>query len=80
MKIVPLGCCNLSEASVTVVLEDRIITRDISLYFQWSFGVVLWELMTRGKTPYADVDNFFLKQYLERGRRLDIPQITPGPV
>lgn len=46
----------------------------------WSYGVVLWELLTRGKTPYADVDNFMLKPYLERGRRLDIPEITPDPV
>ncbi len=44
---------------------------------QWSFGVVLWELMTRGVKPYADIDNVDLRRFLELGRRLEKPAVTP---
>jgi len=44
---------------------------------QWSFGVVLWELMTRGVSPYPDVDNWDVIQFLESGRRLTQPPYCP---
>ena len=44
------------------------------LWIQWAFGVVLWELFTRGVKPYPDVDNIYLKDYLTLGRRLDKPE------
>ncbi|XP_077979883.1 hepatocyte growth factor receptor-like isoform X1 [Glandiceps talaboti] len=40
----------------------------------WSFGVVLWELMTRGVTPYPSVDNWDISKYLRKGKRLPQPQ------
>ncbi|XP_070558886.1 hepatocyte growth factor receptor-like isoform X2 [Ptychodera flava] len=40
----------------------------------WSFGVVLWELMTRGVTPYPSVDNWDIAKYLRKGKRLPQPQ------
>ncbi|KAI0234411.1 Hepatocyte growth factor receptor [Lamellibrachia satsuma] len=43
----------------------------------WSFGIVLWELMTRGVKPYADIDNVDLRRFLELGRRLEKPAVTP---
>ncbi|XP_054708065.1 hepatocyte growth factor receptor-like [Uloborus diversus] len=43
----------------------------------WSYGVVLWELMTRGVTPYPDVDNWDILQYLKSGRRMPQPSYCP---
>ena len=43
----------------------------------WSYGVVLWELMTRGVVPYPDVDNFDLFSYLKEGRRMLRPRFCP---
>ncbi|KFM64204.1 Hepatocyte growth factor receptor, partial [Stegodyphus mimosarum] len=43
----------------------------------WSYGVVLWELMTRGVTPYPDVDNWDILHYLKSGRRMPQPSYCP---
>ncbi|KAM4722109.1 macrophage-stimulating protein receptor [Rhinophrynus dorsalis] len=43
----------------------------------WSFGVLLWELMTRGAPPYPDVDPYDITRYLFRGRRLPQPEFCP---
>jgi len=47
---------------------------------QWSFGVVMWELMTRGSAPYGDVDNWDMLKYLEAGRRLKRSNFCPPPL
>ena len=49
-------------------------------YFQWSLGVCLWELLTRGCSPYPDVDTFNIKQYVCSGRRLSQPEHAPDDV
>ncbi len=46
--------------------------------FQWSFGVVLWELLERGRTPYPAIDNLDIKRYLQRGDRLEKPRTAPA--
>lgn len=46
----------------------------------WTFGVVLWELLTRGITPYPDVDNTSLLAYLKEGKRMKKPRQSPEPV
>ncbi|XP_014678731.1 PREDICTED: hepatocyte growth factor receptor-like [Priapulus caudatus] len=43
----------------------------------WSYGVVMWELMTRGVTPYPDVDSWDIVTYLRIGRRLPKPTYCP---
>ncbi|KAH9503789.1 hypothetical protein Btru_066632 [Bulinus truncatus] len=42
----------------------------------WSLGVVLWELLTRGMTPYPGVDGRDIINYL-RHRRLAMPFFCP---
>lgn len=43
----------------------------------WSYGVLLWELMTRGVVPYPDVDNYDMRTYLRDGRRMLKPLYCP---
>ncbi|KAK6175621.1 hypothetical protein SNE40_014038 [Patella caerulea] len=46
----------------------------------WSYGVVLWELLTRGVTPYPDVVNSDLVQYLQSGKRMKKPKQCTQPI
>nr|XP_015814408.2 macrophage-stimulating protein receptor [Nothobranchius furzeri]XP_015814410.2 macrophage-stimulating protein receptor [Nothobranchius furzeri]XP_054586511.1 macrophage-stimulating protein receptor [Nothobranchius furzeri] len=43
----------------------------------WSYGILLWELLTRGASPYPDVDPYDITYYLLQGRRLPQPQYCP---
>ncbi|KAL1436598.1 hypothetical protein MTO96_049501 [Rhipicephalus appendiculatus] len=43
----------------------------------WSYGVLLWELITRGVTPYPEVDNWDIVDYLRQGRRMKQPSYCP---
>ncbi|XP_064473256.1 hepatocyte growth factor receptor-like isoform X2 [Ornithodoros turicata] len=43
----------------------------------WSYGVVLWELLTRGVTPYPGVDNWDTLEIIKRGRRMQQPNYCP---
>ncbi|XDV18857.1 hypothetical protein PO909_024460 [Leuciscus waleckii] len=36
----------------------------------WSFGITMWEITSRGKTPYPGVSNYELLDFLEKGHRL----------
>ncbi|XP_055485833.1 macrophage-stimulating protein receptor isoform X2 [Psammomys obesus] len=44
----------------------------------WSFGVLLWELLTRGAPPYPHVNPFDLTHFLAQGRRLPQPEYCPN--
>ncbi|XP_061467355.1 tyrosine-protein kinase receptor TYRO3 isoform X3 [Rhineura floridana] len=39
----------------------------------WSFGVTMWEIVTRGQTPYAGIENAEIYNYLISGNRLKQP-------
>ncbi|CAF0972266.1 unnamed protein product [Rotaria sordida] len=43
----------------------------------WSFGVLLWELMSRGRTPYSGIDNADIYTYIKHGYRLQQPTYCP---
>ncbi len=42
----------------------------------WSFGVLLWEIMTYGETPYGEWDNYAVFDRLEAGERLKQPRVS----
>lgn len=49
----------------------------IDFNFRWSFGVVLFELITLGGTPYPTIANKDLLRELQAGQRMDKPDNCP---
>jgi serine/threonine protein kinase len=43
----------------------------------WSFGVTMWEAMTRAVSPYATVDPIYILQHLEQNNRMQKPRHCP---
>ena len=43
----------------------------------WSYGVLMWEVMSYGKSPYGDVDNYTLLEQIQQGYRLEQPDDCP---
>ena len=46
----------------------------------WSFGVLMWEVMTFGQVPYGDTDNFTIMEELQKGYRLPAPDSCPSVI
>ena len=46
----------------------------------WSYGVLIWELLTRGVTPYPDVQNWEILKYIKKGFRLLCPSHCPPQI
>ncbi|KJH41288.1 hypothetical protein DICVIV_12740 [Dictyocaulus viviparus] len=43
----------------------------------WAYGVVLWELTTRGLTPYAGKKGIEILEFLQANNRLEMPEYCP---
>lgn len=52
-------------------LADRVYTSKSDV---WAFGVTMWEIATRGMTPYPGVQNHEIYEYLLHGHRLKQPE------
>eukprot|EP00727_Mastigamoeba_balamuthi_P003592 m51a1_g1323 putative a chain structural analysis of dfg-in and dfg-out dual src-abl inhibitors sharing a common vinyl purine template (924) ;mRNA; r:255587-258992 len=61
-------------------LEVLLYRRCTSQSDVWSFGVVLWELFSRGMDPYAEIQKHKLCEYLLSGERLRCPEGCPPEV
>ncbi|XP_072027836.1 tyrosine-protein kinase SYK-like [Amphiura filiformis] len=46
----------------------------------WSYGVTLWEALSYGKKPYANMKGQELMQYIEKDQRLHKPERCPEEV
>ena len=46
----------------------------------WSYGVLLIEVVTRGRTPYPGMSNAEVLQQVERGYRMKCPSECPAPL
>ncbi|XP_044753291.1 ALK tyrosine kinase receptor isoform X2 [Coccinella septempunctata] len=46
----------------------------------WSYGVLLWEIMSMGYMPYTGCANREVMQLVTSGGRLDPPANCPGPI
>ncbi|KAM3606477.1 uncharacterized protein V6R79_017199 [Siganus canaliculatus] len=52
-------------------LADRVFTVKSDV---WAFGITMWEIATRGMTPYPGIQNHEIYDYLLEGHRLKQPQ------
>jgi len=53
-----------------------LLTLEKYLLLQWAFGVVMWELLTRGNVPYPGISNSEMLNHLQSGHRLHKPTYT----
>ncbi|XP_045167311.2 plexin-A1-like isoform X2 [Mercenaria mercenaria] len=71
---------SLVKWSAPEVLEGEDFSTVTTKSDVWSCGVVLWELLTRGVTPYPDVDNSDIAAHVKEGNRLKKPKQCPEDV
>ena len=41
----------------------------------WSFGVLLWEIYSFGRTPYPRIPIVDVVKHVERGYRMEAPEV-----
>ncbi|PIO63183.1 hypothetical protein TELCIR_15231 [Teladorsagia circumcincta] len=60
-------------APETIISEKFTFQNDV-----WAYGVVLWELTTRGLTPYSGKKSFEILEFLRTEKRLEMPEYCPA--
>ncbi|KAK2156738.1 hypothetical protein LSH36_206g02055 [Paralvinella palmiformis] len=58
-------------------LQEQIFTTKSDV---WSYGVLLWELVTRGATPYPGIENWAIIRHIKQGWRMKQPLFCPNTV
>lgn len=58
-------------------IRDRIFSTQSDA---WSFGIVLWEMFSLGRTPYPGIDTNQLYVKLLDGYRMEKPEYCPGVI
>jgi len=53
-------------------IHDQVFTTESDV---WSNGILLWEILTIGETPYPTISNHELLGALKSGYRMDKPQM-----
>uniref|UniRef100_A0A914EBP5 Protein kinase domain-containing protein n=1 Tax=Acrobeloides nanus TaxID=290746 RepID=A0A914EBP5_9BILA len=93
-KITDFGlCCKSDEESQTYqasihkplpmrwlpieALADRIFSEKSDV---WSFGILTYEIFSRGKVPYETMDHNQMYEFLKNGQRLDCPEDAPNQI
>lgn len=56
------------------VLTSYLNYNFLPLSSQWAFGVTMWEIVSRGRTPYPGIPNHELLDLLLSGHRLKLPK------
>ena len=69
-----LWCISVLSEHNQLLFNSYIIWHCLS---QWSFGVLLWEIITRGIVPYSNIDQRHQLHHLIQGGRLDKPRHCP---
>ena len=46
----------------------------------WSFGVVLWEIFSFGKSPFKGIKGMHISRHIQNGGRLTSPEDCPKEV
>ncbi|XP_038069308.1 plexin-A4-like [Patiria miniata] len=46
----------------------------------WSYGVLLWEIFSKGAKPYPGIPNQDVYDFLKRGQRMDAPKNCPPKI
>ena len=67
-------------SSICLLLEETIISSNKSFVsFQWSFAVVVWEILTKGALPYQGIRIEHIENHVvDQEKRLPKPRRLYG--